>query len=284
MIITEIKKNISVIKAHTIVFLLKSFIIYISLFPLKRAMNSFFNGRTINNDMFATSDINSLQEFLRASVSPNLGSFGFAQHTIAIVIGTMFLFVLFFIVIDGFIDAGMLYAIRKGKASSFFKGMRTYGFEFFKLRCITFISIVLFLVLCGFILPIDFESLTTISNNSILFSSLGIVIISFLLKAFDHAKHLVLKRRKKVGDAYTTSFKSIFINAKMTALFNLQTVTIFLLGYVIYNWFDNSFTVNTSGKIWIMVILFQVTLFGKQLLRYSYMSGVGQLKKEMEPK
>ena len=275
MIFTEIRKNMSIIKAHIITFLIKSFMIFMSLVPLNRAMSSFFGGRTINDDMFASSDINAIQEFLRASTSPNLGMFGFAQHTIVLVVGTIFLFFLFFLVVDGFIDAGMLNAIKKRKSASFFKGMRKYGFEFFKLRLM---NVILFLiVLFAVLAPTGYFYLSSGFNSSMGILALLAIPTLFALKMFDHGKHLILRDGKKAGKAFWTSLKSLFSDGKNVLLLNIQTIVLFIVGYYIYIALDNSFLVDTSGKIWLMVILHQIVLFGKQLLRYSYMSGVGEI-------
>ena len=280
MILNAISKSLRVLKAHLLIFLLKSFVFYISLVPLRLTMNTFFSGKTINEDMFVNSDINTFHEFFRAFVSPDMPWYGFPQYLSIILGGTVVFFFLLFLFLDGFIDAGMLNAIEKGKSSSFFKGMRTHGFSFFKLRLL---NVIFFLIIVIIVLePTAYFYLSESFNASIGVFTLLAIPFMFALKMFDHGKYLILREHKKVGSAFLLSLKSIFTNKKQTLAINIQTLLFFLAGYFLYLFFDDILIVNTAEKIWLMVILQQVSLFGKQLLRYSYMAGIGNVIKADE--
>lgn len=275
MILSTILKNISIIKVHILVFILKSAIIFLSLVPLRQAMITFFSGKTINEDMFANSDLNAFHEFFSLFVSPDMPWYGVPQFLTIILVITVAIFFLLFLFLDGFIDAGMLKVLETGRTSSFFKGMRTYGFSFFKLRLI---NVILFLIILTIVLvPVMYFYIIESFNFSIGVFILLAIPFMLALKMFDHGKYILLREHKKPWRAFFLSLKLIFKNMKQALTLNIQTLLVFLLGYFLYMFLDEALIVNNAGKIWLMVILHQLTLFGKQILRYSYMVGVGNL-------
>lgn len=279
MILKAISRNIGIIKTHVIVFLFKSFIIYMSLVPLHLAMNRFFSGRTINDSLFANADLNAFHEFFQI-IFPDMSWYGFPQYLTLILVGIVIFFFFLFLFIDGFIDAGMLCALEIGKNRSFIKGMRQHGFSFFKLRLF---NVILFLVITVTLLALSFYFyLSDGFNVSIGVFALLAVPFMFALKMFDHGKYLILRENKKVGRAFLISLKSIFNNKKQILILNSQTLLFFFAGYFLYMFFDGVLIVDTAEKIWLMVILQQVALFGKQVLRYSYLAGIGNVIKTEE--
>ena len=201
--------------------------------------------------------------------------YSFPQYLTIILAGKVLLFFLLFLFIDGFIDAGLLNAIEKGNSNSFFKGMRANGLSFFKLRLY---YVILYLIICTIVLiPIAYIYMSNGFNTTVGVFTLLAIPFMFAFKMFDHGKYLISREKNKVGRAFLISFKSIFKNKKQTLVLNIQMLSLFLAGYFLYVYLDDILLVNTAEKIWLMVILHQVTLFGKQILRYSYMAGVGNL-------
>jgi len=277
MILKAIYRNIRIIKAHLIIFLLKSFIFFLSFIPIRYVMGQFFSGKTINENMFKNSDLNPFHEFFSASISPNMPWYGSMLYISVIIGGIVILLFTFFLIIDGFVDAGFLNAIEKGKPGSFFKGMKKYGFQFFKLRL--FNVILFFIVASIVLLPTVYFYLKQGFNISIGVFLLLAIPSMFALKVFDHGKYLILLTPIKAGKAFIIALKSVLIHKKQTLILSIQTLLLFISGYLLYTFLDNSLIVNTIEKVWLMVVFHQFILFGKQILRYSYMAGVGNVIK-----
>ncbi|WP_347921990.1 hypothetical protein [Pontimicrobium sp. SW4] len=236
-------------------------------------MNLFFSGRTINEDLFNYSDLNAFHDFFGAFVSHEMPWYGFPQYLSIILGGIIFFFFVLFLCIDGFIDAGMLNSIEKGKSGFFLKGMQTHGFSFFKLRLFNLIP---YLIAISIVLtPLAYLYIIESFNALIIAFILLSIPFMFILKMIDYGKYLILREHKKAGSAFLISLKSIFKNLKQTLALNIQTLLLFLVGYFLYRFLDDIVVVNTVTKIWFMLILQQATLFGKQILRYSYMTAVG---------
>lgn len=275
MILNSIYKNIGILKTHLIVFLLKSLAFFACLFPLKLLMDMFFSEKTISEDLLEYSDLNAFHEFFRVLVSPDMAWYGFPQSLTMILCGIVVVFFVLFLFIDGFIDAGMLSAIEQSGNRYFFKGMWAHGFSFFKLRLWSIIPYMT--VLCIILVPAIYFYIAENYLASILVLLFLVTPLMFLLKAFDHAKYLIRREGKKAKSAFLISFTSIFQKTNKTFILNIQVFLLFLAGYFIYGFLDNILLVDSTGKIWIMLLLQQLTLFGKQILRYSFMTAVGDL-------
>ena len=275
IILKAIFKNISIIKVHIIVFALKSIAIFLSLVPLRLAMQGFFSGKTINDNIFARSDLNAFHEFFRAFISLDVPWFGVPQYLSIILVSIIAFFFLFFLFIDGYVNAGILNTLEQGNSDSFFRGMKKFGFSFFMLRLL---NVILFLVLLGIILTIvAYLYLSESFAVSFVIFTLLAILFMFALKMFDHGKYLILRDNKKVGRAFIIALRSIFKNTKQTLFLNIHTLILFCAGYFLYLFLDDILIVNSTHKIWLMVLLHQITLFGKQVLRYAYLEGIGNV-------
>jgi hypothetical protein len=271
IIINSLLNNFKRFMVHFWIFLFKSGITYIAFYPLKRTMEAYFRARTINENMLLENDPSALFEFFFYNYKDGIGT----------ITNSVFLLFLLFFIIDAFVDAGMVRALREKSNKVFFDGMKSNGWSFFGLKLLNLFPFALMLFIMGIslnsLLPNDLTKI-----NIIIVLLLSGIPSLFFLKMIDSAKIFIDRDGKSVGRAFQSALFSFFHNWKKALELNASVLALLGIGIFVFFSVDDRMTISSSSATWMMVLIQQIALFLKQILRYIFMDGVLEIMPKME--
>lgn len=263
-------RNISLLKYHILYFLLKYLIIFAAFRPLQKIFERYLQSKPVNHDLFNYSDSNIIFEFFNYILKTELDS----------MISASLIVFLVYILIDLIFEMAFFRSYSKKDHSDFFSGINHKLGQFFLLKLLAIIPYSIMIFLYSFIL------FTVYVENPANFWLLGTVFIALspllflVLKIIDWAKIDLLKSKDSFLKAIGQSIITMFRNFKDVLLLNLKVALFIAIGAMIYFFIDSVVTVDSGFTVFVMTIVFELFVFLKQVLRYSYSGSIIQIYEE----
>ena len=265
-----IKRNITLIKYHILYFLLKFLIISAAFKPLQEIFERFLQSKTANNSLLVDGDINIVYEFYHYILKSELD--------IVLISSTVVLII--YILIDVIFEMAFFRSYSKEDHSDFFSGINQKLGQFFLLKILAIIPYFIMLFVYSFIL----FSIYTIYPGELWVLALVFILLSpllfLILKIIDWAKIDLLITKDSFLKAIGHSVITMFRNFKDVLYLNVKMSIIIALGAAIYFFIDTNFLKDSGFSVLMMTILFELVIFAKQLLRYSYAGSIIQIYEE----
>ena len=278
ILIDAIKRNLNFLRIHFYIWLIKFLLIYLSFEPLRSIMSSYFDDKTINQDLLQYSDSSALFEFIWHIIDNT-------DNPLIIIIVMICLLSLLMIILDAILDAGFFAVYAQRDTKIFLAGIKQNAGRMILLKLMLLIPYILMLIFIAVPLFSIFNPVTyqfPLGDFNLIWSLLLLFVLAspglFFLKVIDHAKSELIINNVSTGEALMCGFNHMFDKAKYVLINNLLFMLILCVGIYLYYQLNHALHVDSGFAILLMTLMFQCVVFSKQVLRYCYSSMVMELE------